>query len=42
MSGSDQFLGYAGMCVLAVGAVAGIERLMKRTDATDEQDGADS
>lgn len=46
-SGTPQFLEYAGMCVLAVGAVAGIEQLMKRVaylpvkraDSTDEQDG---
>lgn len=49
-SGSDQFLGYAGMCAFAIGAVIGVEHLMKRatylpvkrTDSTDEQDGADS
>jgi hypothetical protein len=50
VNGTEQFLGYAGMCAFAIGAVVGTERLMKRatylpvkrTDSSDEQEGADS
>lgn len=50
MSGTQQFLGYAGMCTFIGAALAGIEHgvrratylPVKRTDSSDEQEGADS
>lgn len=50
MTGTEQLLGYAGMGALALAAVVGTERLMKRatylpvkrTDSSDENSGGDS